>query len=155
MLKARNAEAASSVWGKVPYVQWPVSFVGLAYFVGLLIAWAGIRKGTSALFYWIVRLGVVISAGFMAVILVEKGGHETLLRVASDGELIGEMAVFERQPRSASVRARGRVRALTIDKKNFLRRISEDPSIAFRIVQTMSRRIRELSDEVARLKTAD
>ncbi|MCK5407408.1 MAG: cyclic nucleotide-binding domain-containing protein, partial [Candidatus Krumholzibacteria bacterium] len=65
----------------------------------------------------------------------------------------GEMAIFEREVRSASVRARGEARVLTLDKKNFLRRINEDPSLAFRIVQAMSGRIRELSKEVARLRT--
>ena len=50
------------------------------------------------------------------------------------------------------MRALGEVRVLTVDKKNFLKRIHEDPSLAFRVVQTMSRRVRELSDELARLK---
>ncbi len=85
-------------------------------------------------------------------ILIENGGRATRVRVAGPGELIGEMAVFEREVRSATVRALGRARVLTVDRKNFLRRISEDPSLAFRIVETMSRRVRELSREVARLK---
>jgi CRP-like cAMP-binding protein len=51
------------------------------------------------------------------------------------------------------VRASGRVRALTIDKDNLLRRIQEDPTLAFRIIQTMSRRIRELSSELAHYKS--
>ncbi len=104
----------------------------------------------------IVRQGDVGDCMFViqegqAQVLIDKGGQERLLRVAREGELIGEMAVFEKRVRSATVRALGRTRVLTIDKKNFLRRISEDPSIAFRIVQTMSQRVRELSDEVARL----
>ncbi len=85
-------------------------------------------------------------------ILDESGGTETLLRVAGRNELFGEMAVFERERRSATIRARGRARILTIDKKNFMRRINEDPSLAFNIVQTMSRRVRELSAEVVRLR---
>jgi CRP-like cAMP-binding protein len=106
----------------------------------------------------IVRQGEVGDCMFViqegrARVLLEKDGKEKSLRVAGEGELIGEMAVFEKQVRSATVRALGRVRVLTIDKKNFLRRIAEDPSIAFRVVQTMSRRVRELSDEVARLKS--
>jgi CRP/FNR family transcriptional regulator len=87
-------------------------------------------------------------------ILSENAGRETRLRVAGKGELIGEMAVFDRQLRSATVRALGEARVLTVDRKNFLRRINEDPSLAFRIVETMSRRIRELSVEVVRLSTA-
>jgi CRP-like cAMP-binding protein len=51
------------------------------------------------------------------------------------------------------VRALGELRALTIDKRNFMRQIAEDPSVAFRIVQSMSNRIRELSDQIAELKS--
>jgi CRP/FNR family transcriptional regulator len=85
-------------------------------------------------------------------ILVEREGQEIPIRVAGEGELIGEMAIFERDVRSATVRALGDVRLLTVDKKNFLRRVHEDPSLAVRVAQTMSRRIRELSKEVAQLK---
>jgi CRP-like cAMP-binding protein len=87
-------------------------------------------------------------------ILLEKDGRETRIRVAGKDELIGEMAVFEHEARSATVRALGDARVLTVDRKNFLRRINEDPSLAFRLVETMSRRVRELSEEIATLKTA-
>ncbi len=93
----------------------------------------------------------VIQEGQVEV-LKETDGKETRLRIASEGEFMGEMAIFERVDRSATLRAMGRVRVLTIDKKNFLRRVHEDPSLAFRVVKTMSGRIRELSDEIARLK---
>ncbi|NHZ73097.1 MAG: hypothetical protein GWP16_01340 [Nitrospirae bacterium] len=63
-----------------------------------------------------------------------------------------EMTIFDREVHSATLRAQGAVRDLTIDKKNFLKRIHADRSLAFRIVQTMSQRVRELGDEVARLK---
>ena len=86
-------------------------------------------------------------------VYTEQDGEEVSLAIRKAGELIGEMAIFEREVRSASVRARGEARVLTLDKKNFLRRINEDPSLAFRIVQAMSGRIRELSKEVARLRT--
>ena len=93
----------------------------------------------------------VIQTGQVQV-LAERDGEETLLRVAQEGELLGEMAIFEQQSRSATLRALGETKILTIDKKNFMRRINEDPTIAFRIVETMSQRVRELSDEVVRLK---
>jgi len=105
----------------------------------------------------LIRQGEVGDAMFViqsgeAEILVENDGVETRLRVAGEGEILGEMAVFERQVRSATVRAIGEMRALTLDKRNFLRQIAEDPSIAFRIVESMSGRIRELSDRIALLE---
>lgn len=95
----------------------------------------------------------VIQAGQLEI-LSENHGRETRLRVAGEGELIGEMAVFEREVRSATVRALGEARVLTIDRRNFLRRINEDPSLAFRLVEAMSHRIRELSAEIVNLKAA-
>jgi CRP-like cAMP-binding protein len=86
-------------------------------------------------------------------VLVEKGGVETPLRIAKEGEFMGEMAIFDHEERSATLRALGEARLLTIDKKNFLKRIHKDPSLAFRLVQTMSKRVRDLSDEIARLKS--
>lgn len=82
----------------------------------------------------------------------QEDGRETVIRRIGRDELFGEMAVFERQRRSATVRARGEARVLTLDKKNFLRRVNEDPSLAFRIVETMSRRVRELSARVVELE---
>jgi CRP/FNR family cyclic AMP-dependent transcriptional regulator len=93
----------------------------------------------------------VIQEGRVRV-FAERDGTEVTLAVRRQGEFFGEMAIFEREVRSANVRAEGRVRVLTLDKRNFLQRIQEDPSLAFRIVETMSRRIRELSAEVVRLK---
>ena len=94
----------------------------------------------------------VVQDGQVEIVIAE-GGQEVQLAVRGAGEFVGEMAIFEREVRSATVRALGQARLLTIDKKNFLKRIHEDPSLAFRMVQVMSRRIRELSGEVGRLKT--
>jgi len=107
----------------------------------------------------LVRQGDVGDAMFViqegeAEVLVEKDGAQVRVRIAGEGEIIGEMAVFEREARSATVKALGELRALTIDKRNFMRQIAEDPSVAFRIVQSMSSRIRELSDQIAELKGA-
>ena len=93
----------------------------------------------------------VIQAGRVEVVRGEAG-KEVRLAVLDEGEFFGEMAIVEREVRSATVRALGEVRALTIDKRTFLRRIHEDPSLAYRILQKLSHRVRELGDEVARLK---
>ena len=73
------------------------------------------------------------------------GGAETSLAVLAKGDFFGEMALFEKELRSASVMALTDVQALTIDKRTLLMRIAEDPSLAFRILEKMSFRIRELN----------
>ena len=92
----------------------------------------------------------VIQDGWVEVVK-ELDRGEVQLAVRGKGELFGEMAIFERVVRSATVRALGEARVLTIDKKNFLRRINEDPSLAFALLQSMSARIRELSIEMSQL----
>jgi CRP-like cAMP-binding protein len=84
-------------------------------------------------------------------IISEENEDEILLATRGEGDFIGEMAIFDRDVRSATIRAKGKVRILTVDKKNFMRRIHEDPSLAFRIVETMSHRLRELQAEYTRL----
>ena len=93
----------------------------------------------------------VIQEGQVAIV-DEQNGHEVFLGMRGAGEFLGELAIFDKQVHSATVRAVSQVRALTIDRKNFQRRIHEDPSLAYRLFQLMSRRIRELSQEMTMLK---
>jgi CRP/FNR family transcriptional regulator len=95
----------------------------------------------------------VIQSGWIEVI-AETAGTEVSLARLGKGEMLGEMAVFERDVRSASARAVGEARVLTVDKRNFLRRVSEDPSLALRLMETMSHRIRELDQELSQLKAS-
>lgn len=90
----------------------------------------------------------VIQEGRVAV-MVEQNGHETPLAVLGAGEFFGEMAIFERQARSATVSALGEARVLTVDKRNLLRQITEDPTLAFHLVEHMSARIRALTNAIA------
>ena len=87
------------------------------------------------------------------VVFRSEGADEILLAELSKGGFFGEMAIFEHGVRSASVRAVGEARALTIDKKILMRRITQDPTLAFRILENMSRRIRKLDTELASLKS--
>ena len=82
--------------------------------------------------------------------VVQSGGNELRLRTMGPNEFFGEMALFEQEVRTATIRTLKPSRILSIDKKNFLGGIHEDPSLAYRIVQTMSHRIRDLTDRLAR-----
>lgn len=85
-------------------------------------------------------------------IVSRSTGQDVRLAVRGKGEFVGEMALFDSEVRSADVRALGNARLLTVDRKNLMSRVHEDPSLAYRLLQTLTRRVRELSEEVARLK---
>jgi CRP-like cAMP-binding protein len=93
----------------------------------------------------------VVQAGKLEVMREEHDG-QVRIGIMNAGDIFGEMSIFEREVRSATVRALGEARVLTIDKKTFLRRVQEDPALAFNLVKIMSRRIRMLTEEIAAMK---
>ena len=82
-----------------------------------------------------------------AKVIKKKDGAETTLATLEEGDFFGEMSLFDNSPRSATVKALGDVKLLEINQKNFLKKISRDPSLAFRMLEKMSQRIRN-SDEI-------
>ena len=93
----------------------------------------------------------VVQEGQVEVVLVSPGEEASLARLGP-GDVFGEMALFERELRCATVRALGEARVLTVDRKGFLRRVHEDPSLAYRILQTMSRRLREANTRLGQIR---
>ena len=91
----------------------------------------------------------VVQAG-RATVLREDGSGEVMVGELKAGDIFGEMAIFDRQPRSATVCAKGMARVLTLDKRAFMRQVHEDPSLAYRILEGMSQRIRKLDAELSR-----
>lgn len=86
----------------------------------------------------------VVQSGRVEVVKATPDGEERV-RVLTDGDFFGEMSIFEREARSATVRAIGEARVLKVDKRTLLRRMKEDPTLAFNILETMSHRIRSLT----------
>lgn len=95
----------------------------------------------------------VVQSGRVEIVQ-RRGKDEFCLAVLGAGDFFGEMALFERKARSASVRALGEVWVLTLEKRAFLRRVHQDPSFAFRVVEKLCARIRELDNQLVRLSAA-
>ena len=107
----------------------------------------------------IVRQGEVGNAMYViqsgkAEVVEDVDGKSVSLAVLAENDFFGEMALFEDQVRSATVRALGAVRVLTVDKKTLLRRIQQDPALAFRMLEHLCHRVRKLDTELGRIKTA-
>jgi CRP/FNR family cyclic AMP-dependent transcriptional regulator len=92
----------------------------------------------------------VVQSGRVEVVQTTRDGGSQHLAYLEAGNFFGEMSVFEKEVRSATVRAAGEARVLKIDKKTLLRRIREDPLLAVNLLKTMSQRIRVLNAEIAR-----
>ena len=62
----------SGPFGRIPGLEWPVSFVGLAWFIALAATWSMSRAGVSSTLRWLVRVGALASVGFI-LIMVDQG----------------------------------------------------------------------------------
>lgn len=89
----------------------------------------------------------VIQEGRVEVI-DESGEKEIKLAELGETEFFGEMGLFEKDVRSCTVRALGDAKIMTIDKKNFYKTIQKDPSLAYRLLEKMSNRLRETNKKL-------
>ena len=84
----------------------------------------------------------VIQEGMVEVILEKEQGEVKIAELGKT-EFFGEMGLFEKDVRSCTVRALGDAMVLTVDKKNFYKSIQDDASLAYRLLEKMSNRLRE------------
>ena len=89
----------------------------------------------------------VIQSGKVMISKQSATGQLTLATLGS-GDFFGEMALFDKLPRSATAMALGEARVLSIDRKKLFRSISHDPTLVFKMLETMSSRIRKLDDSL-------
>lgn len=90
----------------------------------------------------------VIQKGRVEVI-DESSGRELKLAELGETEFFGEMGLFQKDVRSATIRSIGESKILTIDKRNFYKTIQKDPSIAYRLLERMSHRLREMNKKLS------
>jgi CRP/FNR family transcriptional regulator len=93
------------------------------------------RQGDTGVGAFIIRSGKV-------EILQERDGKESKLATLGAGDVVGEMALLDEFPRSASVRAVEPTTALGIQRWHFKGILESHPQIALALLPILSRRIR-------------
>jgi signal transduction histidine kinase len=79
---------------------------------------------------------------------ISEQDGERILRIAGRGDLVGEMALIQNVPRSATVCTTTECTVLEMDKKDFETLLGRSPSMAINIIRTTLNRIRE-NDQIA------
>lgn len=65
-----------------------------------------------------------------------------IFETVGPGELLGEMAIVDGSPRSASVRALSPAEVFSLDRTQFLQIVEQTPLFCIRVMETMSLRLR-------------
>ncbi len=91
----------------------------------------------------------VVVSGSVEVNKKTKSGEVHLAHL-SKGDFVGEMSLLESLPRSATARAVGKTKLLVIHPGGFLLKIRRDPTFAFEMLQSLSRRIRMTNESLVK-----
>jgi CRP-like cAMP-binding protein len=90
----------------------------------------------------------VIASGKVEVVRGAAGDKPQVLNTLGPGDFFGEMALFEGQARSATVRAVEDTECLVMTGWDFRAELSRDAEIAMAVLQTVVRRLRELEQRL-------
>ena len=102
------------------------------------------REGELGDLMYIIQSGVVEFSH-------RRSDAEEVLAVAPAGVLFGEMALFERAPRSASVKTLTPVRLLALSRSDFIGLLRKSPDLAMAVIQELSRRLRTINEQASAL----
>jgi CRP/FNR family transcriptional regulator, cyclic AMP receptor protein len=97
----------------------------------------------------------LIRQGKVKVTMISPEGKEIILSMLGPGEFFGEMALLDDAARSATVVAMEPLELLTIWRSDFLNLLSENFSIAKKVLAELSRRLRSASNRIESLATLD
>ena len=93
----------------------------------------------------------IIREGRVKVTKLSDDGREKILEFLDEGAFVGEMALFERAPRSASVKTLTPVRLLALSRIDFIGLLKKSPDIAMSVIQELSRRLRVINEQASAL----
>jgi CRP-like cAMP-binding protein len=99
----------------------------------------------------------LIGSGAVQIVLLGKDGQEIVLAILRNGEVFGEMSLFQQKPRSATVIAKDPCLLLEIKGEEFLKLAHTYPDIELKMLLTLSERLRHVNEQVlaVRLKEVD
>lgn len=83
----------------------------------------------------------LIDRGYVDVFIAENSG-ERVLRTFQAGDVVGELALLDGQPRSAGARANGPLRVMILNRQHFLMFIQSRPKVILAFLEFLSEKVR-------------
>jgi CRP-like cAMP-binding protein len=79
-----------------------------------------------------------VRAGSLAIVKGITGGVEQVVARIGAGEFVGEMALFDRRPRSATIRAESAAELLVLDRRAVQVLVNMSPAVAAAFLRALS-----------------
>ena len=90
----------------------------------------------------------LIREGQVKVTKMSEDGREKILEILGSGDFFGEMALLDREPRSASVKTTRACLLLALSRQDFLGLLRQNPEISMGIIRELTRRLRETDEQI-------
>lgn len=84
----------------------------------------------------------IIDEGSVKIVTVDKQGGELILNRCGPGEAIGEMSLFDKEPRSAGVIALAETDVLELKQDAFFELLNQRPDLGLNFIRSFSARLR-------------
>jgi CRP-like cAMP-binding protein len=84
----------------------------------------------------------IVRRGRVKLALTSPEGREVILDLFGPGDVFGELALLDGQPRSADAVAIEATQLLHLSREDFLRYLEDHPRVAIRLLGVLSRRLR-------------
>lgn len=94
----------------------------------------------------------IILEGNADVLVTDKKGSMNIINTLAKGAVFGEMGIFLKKRRSASIRATSDIRAVSFTYKEFIETISKIPAFNVGVINILVHRLHESNKKLAELK---
>lgn len=88
----------------------------------------------------------VIQSGLVKVFVSDEDGKELVLYEQGAGAVIGDIALLDDEPRSASVSTLEKTSAIMIGKASFIQCLKESPEMGLGIIRSLTQRLRHATE---------
>jgi CRP-like cAMP-binding protein len=94
---------------------------------------------------------LAVMRGLVKISVLGEDGREVVLNRIGPGEVFGEVALLDGLPRTADATALEASELLLLDRRDFVPLLLEEPMIAVKLLEVLSRRLRRTSRQVESL----
>jgi CRP/FNR family transcriptional regulator, cyclic AMP receptor protein len=95
-----------------------------------------------------------IVSGLVKVFKTSQGGKEQVLHIATPGESLNDVSLYDEGPNAAGMVALTPVVLYTIDRQDILRVLRENPDIMMNVIRSLAERIRRDSNLLEALSSS-
>jgi len=90
----------------------------------------------------------LIQEGQVKITKMSEDGREKILEILGPGDFTGEMALLDREPRSASVKTTTACVLLALSRQDFLGLLKQNHELTLELIRELARRLREADEQI-------